>query len=314
MSEPRDYHTVPHFYLAGFTPSERKKDRLWETEFEKRTQKQKLPAEASVVRDFYRVEVDGLDPNEVERLLKTVEDEASRIIKTTNGTRKLPAGEDLGLLIDFMALMAVRIPGYAEILKGMWTWAHESLTEYRLTSEDSWRNAVFAAKAGGADLPIEVDETSIKESYAALKKMYEEKTYSLEWRTGWHLDHMMSSWKQIANLLEQRKWLLVVSDKKIGEFICTDRPVALMFTDDEVPARMSPGFGLPNTRVFFPLNRRMVLIGQYDFAYNGTERATPELVAVANSVQLNYQRKFVYSSRKDFVLLDHTGKPYHFTA
>lgn len=314
MNEARDHHTVPHFYLAGFTPNERKKDRLWETELEKRRQVQKLPAQASVVRDFYRVEVDGLDPNEVEGLLKTVEDEASRIIKTTNGTRELPEGEDLGLLIDFMALMAVRSPGYAEILKGLWTWAYEGLTEYLLSSEDSWRNAVFAAKARRTDLRIELDENSIKESYAASKKMYEEKAYSLKWRTGSHLGYMMSSWEKIADLLEQRKWLLVVSNKEIGEFICTDRPVALMFTDDKVRRGMSPGFGLPNTRVFFPLNRRMVLIGRYDFARNGTESATTELVAIANSVQLNYRRKFVYSSRKDFVLLDHTGKPYHFTA
>lgn len=52
-----------------------------------------------------------------------------------------------------------------------------------------------------------------------------------------------------------------------GEFITTSRPVVIAYIDPErVPLylRHSPGFGLKNTEVYFPLTKHALLIGRWD--------------------------------------------------
>ena len=64
---PRKHHYVPQFFLAGFTPSGRRKDFLWVTDKKKLEQRKARPLKVALKRDFYGVEGEGVDPQQVEQ-------------------------------------------------------------------------------------------------------------------------------------------------------------------------------------------------------------------------------------------------------
>src|SRR5262245_57026258 len=110
----RAHHYVPQFYLAGFTSSGSKKGTLFVHDLKQLKSWPGSPRYAGHQKDFYRINLPGRSPDEIEKVLVSIEAPASRIIKGIAVRNSLPSGKDFGVLMQFIALMAVRIPRLRE--------------------------------------------------------------------------------------------------------------------------------------------------------------------------------------------------------
>ena len=63
----RSHHYVPAFYLAGFTDTGTRDGFLWVSDRETERTWRSKPDEAGCERDFYRIYLEGLRPDAVER-------------------------------------------------------------------------------------------------------------------------------------------------------------------------------------------------------------------------------------------------------
>ena len=100
-----------------------------------------------------------------------------------------------------------------------------------------------------------------------------------------------------------RNWTLVKTGGESGEFITTDNPVSLTWHNpDQAPQFMSPGFGLRDTMVYFPVSKNLALVGEFDSNDRVTE-ANKQLVAILNSKTIanSYQRVFAAKSNFNYV-------------
>ncbi len=127
-------------------------------------------------------------------------------------------------------------------------------------------------------------------SYEDMKDFHSRKEYEINVAKEHHIHMELQSLEHIVPILHGRNWLLMKSSDQSGPFITTDNPVNLTWNDpDAIPPvyRNSPGFGLKQTQVYFPLSKDLALLGEFD-GREGFLDAPPELVAVFNSKMLMF--------------------------
>ena len=115
--------------------------------------------------------------------------------------------------------------------------------------------------------------------------------------------------QSILPFLDDRNWLKIRSNNDSGPFITTDNPVNLTWNEPEkVPffIRKSPGFGMKDTRVYFPISKSLAIVGEFD-GPDGVIDGTRELVAAFNSGMLMYSYKQVYAPNIGFYYLGKDG-------
>ena len=116
-----------------------------------------------------------------------------------------------------------------------------------------------------------------------------------------HQIHMeLVGMQHITELLHHRNWILLQTNSETGEFITTDNPVSLTWHyPEKVPPFTSPGFGLKETMVYFPLSKTLALVGEFD-RKDEVKDANEMLVAILNSkiIANSYQR--IFSSKSNF--------------
>ncbi len=100
-------------------------------------------------------------------------------------------------------------------------------------------------------------------SYQDMQEFVESDEFRVETVRNWYIRVMLDMMDAILPYLAARRWSLVMAEPDAGYFTCSDRPVALIWTT-EVPALYSPGFGMRNTQLTFPLTKEVGLIGEFD--------------------------------------------------
>ncbi|RLA95610.1 MAG: hypothetical protein DRG83_18415, partial [Deltaproteobacteria bacterium] len=92
-------------------------------------------------------------------------------------------------------------------------------------------------------------------------------------------------------------------------FITTDNPVNLSWKEpDKIPPfyRTSPGYGLKGTQVYFPVSKKVALVGEFD-GPEGIVDGSRELVALLNSRMLLFTYKQIYSPTLNFYFMGKDG-------
>lgn len=295
----RAHHFVPQFLLAGFTPSGSKNDRLWT--FDRHTGKQwrTTPENVANRKDYYRVNLAGVAPDAIEIALNKMESDASNVIREILRIRAIPDGNDYLTLINFIALMSVRVPiGREMINRGVDT-IYKLLLKAALRTPETWKAQLDQARSAGVD----IDEEAV--SYQSMRSSLEVEKYTFVADQNWQIKTMLElMWKLVPSLIP-RKWCLAISDS--GSFVCSDRPVIVRFTQPK-PAIASPGLMLKDTEVTFPLSRHVLLIGSWAPFKNETMPLTRKNVAFYNSITIKRCQRFLFSSAKDFCWLDNERK------
>ena len=296
---PRRHHYLPRFYLAGFTDSGQRDGRLHVISLQDGHRLIGTPESVGHQRDFYRL--DGVEDGafELEHAFAEIEGGAATAIRSTINNRQLPADDELfSYLINFVALMAARVPqtreNFARPLRRVW----EMLLEIELSSRERFEALVQQARAAGEQIP-DVD-------YKHLRQSFREGRIVLEVSQAQHIQTLLHAAETLVPLLAARHWRLLFATG--AEFITSDHPVALTWTVPRPPSFYGPGFGIAGTDVTLPLTKSIALLGRLEPQQHDTIELDQRGVASLNSRTGMYAGRIVISGNPDHVWerADHT--------
>lgn len=298
---PRKHHYVPEFYLARFTPSGSKEDRLWVVDQKTGAQFRSAISNLACQRDFYRVNVKGCDPNVLEEAFSVLESEVAGVLAAIDKSARLPKGNDLNILMNFVALMAVRVPSVRRQVSELSSEVAKLILKIGLASKERYEAIRGAMRKDGADLPADLPYEELRDF------VYDESNYTIVAPNELFIQALLAGLEVLLPALHHRKWSLIIAQDKAGEFICSDSPVALVWMPPRpLPEFYGPGFGLPNTEVTIPLGRRIVLSGRFE-GTSGVWEVDRRGVATLNSRTAMCSERFVYSAGPNFEYLKPDG-------
>jgi hypothetical protein len=296
-NESRRHHYISQFYLKGFAKHGSKNPQITViNKHEKRHFKTTSKNLASIY-DFNRIEIEGVQPDAFENELAKFESKAAHAMRSLHKNKKFE-GENRVLILELIAMFAIRNPSIRNNIAGF-------LTNVKKTSLLTLLRSKPELKEGLILLIQKVKpEKRDNISDDDIKKFVDEDII-ININTAYHLHTESVMIETILNLLNKRKWTLLQSPGNPHPFITSDMPVVLCWENpEEVPAmyRFHPGFGLPNTVVYFPLSQNLALIGKFD----GEDVIAPPnetLVAASNTMQIMHAKNQLYMPHTDFDFL-----------
>lgn len=290
----RHHHYLSQCYLKGFTKGRAKKSKLSVIDLKEKKSFETIPRNVGGMRDFNRIDIEGVDQNEIEKSLAEFEGKAATALKKLGETREF-TGENKELILNLIAMIAVRSPERREHMRKFHTDIADRIMGLTLETKERWESQV--AKLREEDPSYDNGTT-----YEEAKKFFESKEYDITVARERHIHMEIIQIDAILPCLFNRDWLLIESTESTGPFITTDNPVNLSWQEpDKIPPfyRQSPGFGLKGTEVYFPVSQDLALLGEFE-GREGTIEATENLVAVLNSKMLFNVYKQVYAPKFGF--------------
>ncbi|MNW37785.1 hypothetical protein D3C74_148370 [compost metagenome] len=289
----RKHHFLPQFYLSGFTNEDVKNNTLWVLDQTTGTQWSSKPRNIAYRNDFYRIDVPDSEPDGFEKALAQFEAMAAPVIKNLIQSQTLPEGDDYVILINFIALMACRVPSRREVFD-------EAMSDVM----HIWLQMIFQSPEHYESYRLKMIESGRKsenpKTYEEMKQFVnDESRYTISFHNHTHLNNMMTSLNTIIPLFLDRKWSVLLADEQTGYFICSDSPVNLHWTKPQETI-WGPGFGLRETDVTVPLNKNILLLGRFEEELP-TQYLSRETIAIMNSYTAIDSQRYVYSSGRDFV-------------
>jgi hypothetical protein len=302
--EPRRHHYLPQFYLAGFTISGEKDGDLYVINRDDGRQWKGTPNSVGHQRDFYRVDdVPGMEPFALEKDFSEFEGKVAHVLEQIFVDKRLPdGGEEANLLINFVAIMTARVPRTRNVFSEPLKAIAKRFIEMRMATPERFKRGIEAMRAKGLEVPDESE-------YEALREFVQGGKYEVEINPAFHIWQLIEVQKTLVPLLGNRRWTLYVCGDGDPEFIVSDCPVALTWSDPNTPPGFfGPGFGLPGTDVTVPLGRGFALLGRFEGEHGNVGVPAPAWVAGLNSRTGLYAERFVCSGREDFTWLRSDGQ------
>jgi hypothetical protein len=297
-NEARHHHYIPQAYLKGF--AHKRSERQWYTHVTDFSADRTYTANVRNVcgeRDFMRIEVDGYAPDAIENEMANFEAQCISAIRRIAETGKFD-GEDANSTLNLMALMAVRSPEMRENLRGFHEQVAKRVMDVALSTKDRWEGQTARMRADG----VPVNDAT----YEDVKSFHKREQYKVTLAREYHIGTEFKMMGTVLELLGHRLWTVYTTDGSNGEFLTTNRPVTLTYIDPEnVPPlyRRSPGFGLTNTEVHFPLTRHAMLVGRFDRGGH-TEVANESFIAAVNTHMMWRSHGKAFSRLPEFVYLN----------
>jgi len=303
-SEPRHHHYLPQCYLRGFTKSGAKNSKVHVLDAERKAHYSTSIRNVGGVRDFNRVEIEGLDPNIVEKEMGQFESRLATSIRSFESSARL-SGEDRTYIFNLIALLAVRSPQRREHHRAFIEQISKKTLSLMLRDEATWRSQLDQMEAAGRAVSRDV-------AFDEVKDFHRRGEYDVVVNRGHHIRVEAETSAAVLETLAARNWVIIRTNEKIGQFITTDNPVNLVWKDAEsIPPiqRDSPGFGMASTELQFPVTRNIAVTGEFD-GPTGTIAATTELVALMNAKMaiMSYDQIFaprttvpIVNSNREFV-------------
>lgn len=263
-------------------------------DFEEKKRFETIPRNVGGIRDFNRIDVEGVDQNALEQSLSQFEGEVATALRHLEETLDFE-GETRSLILNLIALIAVRSPEMRENWREFQAGITEKIMDLTLASKARWESQICQMKERGGEVSEDI-------TYEEIKRFHESKEYDIAVEREHHIHMEFVGIDVILPYLDGRNWLLVRATEESGPFITTDNPVNLTWKE---PGRISsfyrdsPGYGMENTQVYFPVSRNLALIGEFDGPV-GTIDGNKELVSVLNSKILMFTYKQVYCPKISF--------------
>ncbi len=236
----------------------------------------------------------GVNPNAIEDALSRIEGRSAEVISEILETHLMPNGDEYRVLMNFLALMHVRIPSARESMNQGVDLICRHLLHSDLRSKGTWESRVEAARKAGFDL----GEIS---SYDHMRNVLEDRRYSFVAEQNWQIKCMLELMEELTPCFAAREWSLAIS--RCGALISSDCPVSVRFTDPK-GAMDSPGLMREDTEITFPLSRNVLLIGSWERFASKRLALGQSAVAFCNSITAKRARRFLFSSAREFCWLD----------
>jgi len=272
--------------LKGFTKGRSKKSTLYVTDFETGRQFPTIPRNVAAGRDFNRVDIDGISPDHVESGIAAFESKLGKALERIHQERDITDPEDRNLVLNLIALLAVRNPRMRENVRYSLEQVMRQVMDLTTATKERYESSFAKAARAGA---LEAEEIL---PYERMREFVDRGEYTISVSTTHHVGQELSLVDSILPLLGQRKWLLARALPGTGGFITSDHPVILQWTDRPMTSVLGgPGFALRGTEVLFSVSHDLALIGTFD-GPEGVIDVDESQAALMNGVILgNWQRQ-----------------------
>ena len=295
----RNHHFIPQGYLAGFTEEGTRDGRLFVSDLVSRSVFQTKPRNVGAERDFNRIDVDGQDPDALERALGEFEGRAIFVIRGIQTTGALPADEEFSYVLNLMALLIVRNPRSRKHINDARHHMVRVLGDLLASDKRNFEHHLAQAKEDGfVSQDAEV-------SFEALRQFIHDDQYTVTVSTSESLSLELAGFDHALRLLGSRYWSLVTAAVDAPDFVTCDHPVTPVFK--EANRRGPIGYGLPETEVSFPLNTRQALLGVLEDPLAVSIEARASQVADINNRTVYHAARQVYSKTASVAVLRSGG-------
>jgi hypothetical protein len=297
-AEPRQHHFLPECYLSGFTESGDRDGFLHVIGVRDGKKWKGKPATVGSQRDFYRADgVEGFEPSALETTFAEFEGgKFTSVLKSVAAHRRLPEDDDdFSYLISFVALMVARVPRTRDAFTRPIQEITKKMAQMMVTSEARFRETVERARAAGAELPDSY-------TYEVAREFIEQGEYTIEVNQPYQLKQLLQIQEMVFELLAMRHWSVLVAEPG-AEFVTSDNPVVLAWSDGRARGFYAPGFGLPGTDVTFALTKHVAMLGRLEELPNASLAGSRRTVATINARTGEAAARFIAYSGEDVVWL-----------
>jgi hypothetical protein len=239
-------HYLPEFYLKGFTE---RKGLLWVHE-KHLAPRASTPKHEANKPDFYAITSKELDPDALEKMYAKTETVVARPISKSRNLQFTMTDEDAGNIRAFAGLSFTRVPHFIDFV---------SSTQVDLAKKLLRRSASDAKKFYETAREVE-QRTGVKLNVEETPQLLLQGNYDLLHKSNnFALASMLQTTQTIMNILvsEFEHDLLYAPEE--SAFITTDSPVMTLIDYRNGEAGFGFGFAHPDTEVFYPLNKRVVI-------------------------------------------------------
>jgi hypothetical protein len=297
----RHHHYLSQCYLKGFTKGKTKKSKLTVVDFKERKCFETIPRNVGGIRDFNRIEIEGVDINAIESSLSEFEGNVASALKKLDETLDF-SGETKDLILNLVALLGVRSPERREYIRRQEAEVIKRMMSLSLQSKERYEAQEAKKKEKNPEYESNV-------TYEEFKDFFKSKKYKIELTNAHHIRNESVMVEAILPCLYGRNWFLIQSTKETGPFITTDTPVSLTWNEPEkIPPfyRTSPGFGMIDTLLYFPVSKDLAIVGEFN-KVDKTIVGNRELVALLNTKMLFNYFKQIYAPIIGFNFLSKNG-------
>lgn len=249
-------------------------------------------------RDFMRFEAKDRKPDWLEEEFGKLESAAAEAIREVTRSGVFD-GENKKYILNLMALLAVRSPEQRENMREFQARVAQRVMDLMLENKERWESQT-------KEMEVATCKPSLV-TYEEAKDFHVRGEYTIEVPRERHIQTEIGLYNTVLQLLGHRKWTLYLVPGTYGEFITTNRPVVVAYIDPEkVPLylRHSPGFGLKNTEVYFPLTKHALLIGRWDGDEKTINPAIQPFVGVMNKQMIHHSYGLALSSAREVLYHD----------
>ncbi len=301
MSETVNHHFIPQFYLRGFSDNaDRRKAQVFVFDQSTRKSFRTLVRNIGARRNFFRIEAEGFHPNHVEDGMAEIEGEIAPRLTEVIAAKNFPSDDHFTSVMLLMGNVAVRNPRFRSMLEDFHIKVGGGMIRALLQDKERYHDSIKEARESGAPIRDDI-------SYEDMKNFIERGNYKIAidqtYLIGLELEAVPTCVEQLA----RRQWSFV-SAPEGATFATCDDPVVLAWADGKDRGPYSPGFGLSDTIVMFPLSPSLALIGL--FAKQPRNRAfRRDQVAEMNTSMAKNATKQLYARDGEFELHTRT-EPY----
>ncbi|NTE84804.1 DUF4238 domain-containing protein [Agrobacterium tumefaciens] len=256
MSDTVNHHFIPQFYLRGFSDAvDRRKAQVYV--FDQSTKKsfRTLVRNIGARRNFFRIEVEGFDPNHVEDGMAEIEGEIAPRLAEVIETKSFPSDDHFTSVMLLMGNVAVRNPRFRSMLEDLHIKVASGMMRMSLQDKDRYHDLIRQAREGGAPIRDDI-------SYEDMKAFIDRGEYRIAIDQTYLIGLELDAVPTIVEQLARRSWAFA-SAPAGSTFTTCDDPVVLAWADGKDRGPYSPGFGLEGTIVMFPIAPELALIGLF---------------------------------------------------
>ena len=296
----RNHHYIPQCYLRGFLDPSLKKEQLHVIDKIGMRHFVTTPRNVGSQRDFNRVNIPRQPIDAAEKLFAEIDGEIARILKDVEENATLPEGTDMETLIYFVALLYIHNPQVRNSIADSETTVIKQVMKALFFRPERYEAYRQQQREEGKESP----------EYETMKQFVESEDYDIRYGHGHHLRYELESIDNaVLPLLSRRKWSLFVAEEGASDFVCSDRPVALISIGNppgnpDHPYNFGgPGLAHSDTELTVPLNSRIALFAAFEIpSCLGT--VDERIIANVNVRTILSATRQVYSSNLGFKFLD----------
>ncbi|MCW5716751.1 MAG: DUF4238 domain-containing protein [Bauldia sp.] len=286
------HHYVPEFYLKGFSVPRKKGH---QTTVIDRNGHSFQTAIKNVAAETGFNTIEAPQPDAVENAFAAIESEIAPALERICSSRSLQNTEDREVLMYFIAWLAIRNPRFRETFRKFQSDVSTQIMSLALASRERWEGQVKQMVAAGASKGAGPD-------YEVVKKFHESGKYRIEVPIERHLEIAAPLVDAVFPHLVRRGWTLIRPSAEAGEFLSSDHPVCLTWSDPSSRAGLyGPGFGLDGTAVVFPLRHDLAVLGTFESRDAFLDGISEINVARVNRTVSEFCQRQVYARNYGFV-------------